>query len=86
MREPLAGAAHAALHFVEHQQPAVLVADAAHFLQVAHGRRPDPAFALDHLEEHGDDVRVGAFFGARDDGDGANGLIHQYRGDDNRDW
>ena len=32
VREPLAGAAHAALHLVEHQQPAVLVADAAHFL------------------------------------------------------
>ena len=32
VREPLAGAAHAALHLVEHQQPAALVADPAHFL------------------------------------------------------
>ena len=40
VREPLAGAAHAALHLVEHQQPAALVADPARFLEV---RRPSSA-------------------------------------------
>ena len=60
VREPLAGAAHAALHLVEHEQPAALVADPARFLEVVDRRRPDSAFALDHLEEDGDHVRVGA--------------------------
>src|SRR4029078_6043651 len=60
VREPLAGAAHAALDLVEHQQPAVLVADAADLPEVLDRRRPDAAFALDHLEEDGDDVRIRA--------------------------
>ena len=50
--KPFAGAANAALHFVHHQQNAVLVADAAQFLH--EDRRSDdvPAFALDRLDKN----------------------------------
>ena len=56
--EPLAGAADAALHLVEHQQPVLLVAQLAQALQVLPARRVDAAFALDGLEEHGHHVGV----------------------------
>ena len=51
-RPPLAGAAHAGLHFVHHQQDAVLVANAAQFLH-EDGRSDNvSAFALDWLHEN----------------------------------
>ena len=51
-RKPLASAPNAALHFVHHQQDAVLVADAAQFLH--EDRRSDhvSAFALDRLDKN----------------------------------
>ncbi|OIQ71133.1 hypothetical protein GALL_472500 [mine drainage metagenome] len=59
MREPLAGAARAALHFVDHQQPAVAVANRACRLQIIDVRGLDPALALDGLEKDRDDIGVG---------------------------
>ena len=50
---PLAGAANAALHFVDDEQNAVLVADAAQFLHEDGGRDHVPAFALNGLDEDG---------------------------------
>jgi hypothetical protein len=37
--EPFAGAAHAALHFVDHQQPVALIAQLPHLLQVVDAHR-----------------------------------------------
>ena len=50
--EPLPGAADAALHLVEHEQPAAFIADAAHGTQVVDRRRVDSAFALDDLQKN----------------------------------
>ena len=50
---PLAGAADAALHFVDDEQDAVLVADAAQFLHEDGGRDHVAALALDGLDEDG---------------------------------
>ncbi len=52
-RKPFARAADATLHFVEHQQDAVLVANAPQFLH--EDRRSDnvSAFALDRLHKNG---------------------------------
>ncbi|EWS53574.1 hypothetical protein X551_03632 [Methylibium sp. T29] len=65
--EPLAGAPDAALHLVEHQQPVMLVAQAAQRLQVGHGGGVDAALALDHLEEDRHHVRprLGRFLDRR---------------------
>ena len=51
-RPPLAGTADAALHFVGHQQNAVLVADAAQFLHEDGRRDHVAALALDRLDEN----------------------------------
>ena len=56
--EPFAGAAHAALHLVQHQQPVMLVADLAQLLQVMDVQRADAAFALDRLDQHRNHVAV----------------------------
>jgi hypothetical protein len=54
-RKPFARAADATLHFVDHQQDAVLVADAPQFLH-ENGRSDDvSAFALNRLDENGGD-------------------------------
>ncbi|MCY1360894.1 hypothetical protein D9M69_475420 [compost metagenome] len=55
--EPLAGASHAGLHFIGHQQPVVLVAQLTQSLQVSGGCRVHPTLALHRLDQHGDDVR-----------------------------
>jgi hypothetical protein len=56
--EPLAGAAHAALHLIDHQQPVAFVAQLAHLLQVVDAHRIDATFTLNGLKEHGDHVGV----------------------------
>ena len=58
VRKPLAGAAHAALHLVNHQQPVALVAQRAHLAQVIHVRRIDATFTLDRLQKHRHHVGV----------------------------
>jgi hypothetical protein len=57
--EPASGAAGAALDLVDHQQPALFVAELADLLKVFHPRGGDPAFALDGFQEDGDDVAIG---------------------------
>ena len=52
VREPFPGAAGAALHLVEHQQPAVRLADLAQALEVIVVADDDPAFALQQLDQH----------------------------------
>ena len=61
--KPLAGAAHAALHFVNHQEPVALVAQGAHIAQVVHVHGVHAAFALNGLKEHGH--HIGVAFGGR---------------------
>ena len=56
--KPGSGAAGAALHFVEHEQPVVLVADRAQPRQVIRMADVDAAFTLDQLHQHGDDIAV----------------------------
>ena len=53
-----AGAAVAGLHFVQHQQPLVGVANAPQRLQVALVRNVDAALALNGLHEHGHRIGV----------------------------
>ena len=65
MGKPLAGATHAALHLVDHHQPAALVAQHAQLLQVVHAHGVQPAFSLDGFEEHRHHVGV-AFGGGLD--------------------
>ena len=48
-----AGAAHAGLHLVEDEQQAVAIAECADRPQVVRVQRPDAAFALQRLTEHG---------------------------------
>src|SRR3954447_17635665 len=50
-RPPLTGAGDSALHFVHHQQDAVLVADAAQFLHEVVWSNDVAAFALDWLHK-----------------------------------
>ncbi len=57
-REPGAGAAGAALHFVEHEQPLLRIADFAQTLEITGAAHIDAAFALDQLDQHGDHVAV----------------------------
>jgi len=52
-REPLAGAADAALHFIDNEQDTVPVADATQFLHERRGRDDVAAFALHGLNEDG---------------------------------
>jgi hypothetical protein len=61
--KPLAGAAHAALHLVDHHQPVALVAELAQLLQVFGAHGVHAAFALDGFKEHGH--HVGVAFGGR---------------------
>ena len=58
MGKPLAGAPHAALHFVNHQQPVARVAQGAQFAQVVHVQGIDAAFALDGFHKHGHHIGV----------------------------
>src|SRR5258708_1176658 len=57
MGEQLAGAAHAALHFVEDEQKTELVGDRAELAQIIKARRPDAAFALHRLDQDGGGLR-----------------------------
>ena len=65
--EHLAGTRHAGLYFIEHQQPAMGVADFTQPLQVSVAANADAAFALHQLRQYGNDVAVGI-------GDTAHGL------------
>ncbi len=56
--EPGAGASQAGLDLVEHQQPAVPVAQAAQLAQVVGAGQADAAFALHGLDQHGHDVAM----------------------------
>ena len=58
VRKPLAGAAHAALNLVNHQQPVALVTQGAHLAQVIHVRRVDATFTLDRLQKYRHHVGV----------------------------
>jgi len=58
MREPLTCPAHAGLNFVQHQQPAMLVANATQLFQVGRIGNIDAAFALDGFDQHGNDVAI----------------------------
>ena len=62
---PLTGASHAGLDFVDDQQDAVLVADAAQFLEESRGRGKVSAFALDGFDDDGGAL-LGRNFGAED--------------------
>ncbi|MCW0462677.1 hypothetical protein NB717_003745 [Xanthomonas sacchari] len=52
VREQGAGAAHAALDLVQHQQRAVVIAQGPHLRQEARRRRHHPALALHRLQHH----------------------------------
>ena len=56
--KPFAGAAHARLHFIQDQQPALGIAQGTHLLQVFLAHGVQTAFALDGLHHDGDDVGV----------------------------
>ncbi|MNZ70126.1 hypothetical protein D3C78_884470 [compost metagenome] len=56
--EPLAGTTHARLHFVDHQQPVVLVGNGTQGLQVFRRGDTDATLPLDRLDKHRNDVRV----------------------------
>ena len=56
VREPGPRAAQAGLDLVEHQQPALAVAELAQSAQVAGTGDTDAAFALYGLDQHGDDT------------------------------
>ena len=56
MREPFSGTAHAALNLVDHQQPALSIAERADGLQVLDARGRDATFALNRFEENRHDV------------------------------
>ena len=58
VRKPLAGAAHAALHFVNHQQPVALVAQGAQLAQIVQVQRVHTAFALNRLYKHSRHIGV----------------------------
>src|SRR4051812_10487155 len=51
-REPRAGASSAALDFVEHQQPVILIADCAQSGEIVGMTYVDAAFALYQLDQH----------------------------------
>jgi hypothetical protein len=53
MREKAPRPAHAALHLVENQERAGLIAQIAQALQALVGHHTDAAFALDRLDHHG---------------------------------
>jgi hypothetical protein len=78
--KPFAGATNAALHFVNHEQPVLFVAQCTHIAQVVWTHRVDATFALDGLEEHGHHVGIahGGFFQRGDVVQGhANETFHQ---------
>src|SRR5256885_5468991 len=56
--EPGAGASQAGLDLVEHQQPAMPVAQAAQLAQVVGACQADAAFTLHGLDQHGHDVAM----------------------------
>jgi hypothetical protein len=57
-RKPRSGASGAGLHFVEHEQPLVLIADPAQAGQVIGMTDLDAALALDELDQDRDHVAV----------------------------
>src|SRR4051812_18609925 len=57
-RKPLAGPSDAALHFVQHQQPAVGIAYFAQSMKVIGAADIDAALALNQLDHHGNDVTI----------------------------
>ncbi len=65
--EPLAGAAAAGLHFVEHQQNLVVVGQLAQSLQEAVGRNDHAPFALHRLDQDGRGLVVDQAAGRRRD-------------------
>src|SRR3954452_22402762 len=58
VREPFSGATAAALYFIEHEQPAMPIADSTQPRQIAVVGDIDPAFPLDGFYEDCDDVLV----------------------------
>ena len=59
MCKQAAGAAHASLDFIQHQQCIVLITQRAYRLQVAGRGRNDAAFALYRLQHDGGDIAAG---------------------------
>ena len=58
MRKPFAGAAHAALHFVDHEQPVLFVAKLSQVAQVIDVHRVDAAFTLNGFQENSHHIGV----------------------------
>ena len=56
--EPFAGTANTALHFIQHQQPVVLVTDFTQLLEIMDIQGTDSAFALYGLDQYCYDIGV----------------------------
>ncbi len=59
VRKPFAGASDAALHLVDHQQPAALVTQLPQRFDVVEVGHVDTAFALQHLKPDGKHAAIG---------------------------
>ena len=58
VRKPFAGATHTALHFVNHQEPIVVIAQFTYLLQILNPHRVDTTFALNGFKKHRGDIFI----------------------------